>query len=300
MLLKDKFAAFAVVFIWGINFYFMKVGLSEMSPMILGCLRYLLVLVPALFFIQVPKTGWKWLLLYGLISNFSQFAFMFSAIATGMPTGLVALVVQSQAFFTVMIAAFVLKEQIRWNQWLAIIIASLGLLFIALGQQHSNVPLIGLLLVLCSALSWACGNIVVKHIGAVNPVGLVVWGNILTPIWFLLLALYDQGWYGVMADWSALTWKGLTSAAFLAYFATIIGYGLWIYLLTRYPATKISPLSLWVPVISMGFAYIFLDEQLNIWQWFGSLIIMMGLMVHLFGLKLHHFLINKKMRHFQI
>lgn len=31
----------------------------------------------------------------------SQFAFMFSAIATGMPTGLVALVVQSQAFFTV-------------------------------------------------------------------------------------------------------------------------------------------------------------------------------------------------------
>lgn len=300
MLLKDKFAAFAVVFIWGINFYFMKVGLSEISPMILGCLRYLLVLVPALFFIKMPKTGWKWLLLYGLISNFSQFAFMFSAIATGMPTGLVALVVQSQAFFTVMIAAFVLKEQIRWNQWIAIIVASLGLLFIAFGQQHSHVPLIGLLLVLCSALSWACGNIVVKRIGKVNPIGLVVWGNILTPVWFLLLALYDQGWQGVIADWSALTWKGLTAAAFLAYFATVIGYGLWIYLLTRYPTAKISPLSLWVPVISMGFAYMFLDEQLNIWQWFGSLIIMMGLMVHLFGLKLHDFLINKKMKYFQI
>ncbi|RSC22406.1 EamA family transporter [Acinetobacter sp. FDAARGOS_515] len=285
MLLKDKFAAFAVVFIWGINFYFMKVGISEISPMLLGCLRYVLVLLPALFFVAIPKVGWKWLLLYGFISNFSQFAFMFSAIATGMPTGLVALVVQSQAFFTVMIAVWVLKENASWNQWLAIVIASFGLALIALGQQHSHVPLLGLLLVLGSALSWACGNIVVKQIGQVNPIGLVVWGNILTPVWFLLLALHDQGWQGILADYSTLTWKGFTSAAFLAYFATIIGYGLWIYLLTRYPAAKISPLSLWVPVISMLFAAVFLDEQLNAWQWLGSGVIMCGLIVHLFGQK---------------
>ena len=155
MLLKDKLAAFAVVFIWGINFYFMKVGVSEISPMMLGCLRYILVLIPALLFIRIPQVGWKWLLAYGFISNFSQFAFMFSAIATGMPTGLVALVVQSQAFFTVMIAVFLLKEQASWNQWLAIVIASLGLLLIALGQQHSHIPLLGLILVLCSAFSWA-------------------------------------------------------------------------------------------------------------------------------------------------
>lgn len=50
MLLKDKLAAFAVVFIWGINFYFMKVGVSEITPMMLGCLRYILVLIPALLF----------------------------------------------------------------------------------------------------------------------------------------------------------------------------------------------------------------------------------------------------------
>lgn len=290
MLLKDKLAALAVVFIWGINFYFMKVGINEVSPMILGCLRYILVLLPALLFVRIPQVGWKWLLLYGFISNFSQFAFMFSAIATGMPTGLVALVVQSQAFFTVMIATFFLKEQAYWNQWLAILIASLGLGLIALGQQHSNVPLIGLLLVLSSAFSWACGNIVVKRIPSVHPIGLVVWGNLLTPLWFLLLAIQNIGWQGVMADWHNLSWKGFGAAAFLAYFATIIGYGLWTYLLTRYPAAKISPLSLWVPVISMIFAYLVLDEHLNSWQWLGSIVVMLGLLVHLFGLKLQHFL----------
>lgn len=286
MLLKDKLAAITVVVIWGINFYFMKVGINEISPMMLGCLRYLLVLFPALFFIAIPKVGWKWLLLYGVVSNFSQFAFMFSAIETGMPTGLVALVVQSQAFFTVIIAAFFLNERALWNQWLAIVIASFGLALIALGQQHSQLPLLGLVFVLASALSWACGNIVVKRMGAVNPIGLVVWGNILTPLWFLVLALRDTGWQGVHADWQALTWHGFAAAAFLSYFATIIGYGLWIYLLNRYPASKISPLSLWVPVISLIFAYVFLDEYLNAWQWLGSAVVMFGLMVHLFGQKL--------------
>ena len=294
MLLKDKLAAFAVVFIWGINFYFMKVGVSEIHPMLLGCLRYVLVLLPALFFIRIPSVGWKWLLLYGFISNFAQFGFMFSAIATGMPTGLVALVVQSQAFFTVMIAASLLREQTFWNQWLAIIIACAGLMIIAFGQQHSHVPLLGLLLVLCSAFSWACGNIVVKRMGNVNPIGLVVWGNILTPVWFLLLAYQNIGWQGIVTDWHALTWKGFGAAAFLAYFATIVGYGLWIYLLKNYSAAKISPLSLWVPVISMIFAFVFLDEQLNTFQWLGSVVIMMGLMVHLFGQKIQAHFISRK------
>ena len=97
-----------------------------------------------------------------------------------------------------MIAVFLLKEQASWNQWLAIVIASLGLLLIALGQQHSHIPLLGLILVLCSAFSWACGNIVIKRMGSINPIGLVVWGNILTPLWFLLFAIQDTGWQGVV------------------------------------------------------------------------------------------------------
>ena len=129
-------------------------------------------------------------------------------------------------------------------------------MLIAFGQQHSHVPLMGLALVLCSAISWACGNIVVKN-GACSPNWFSRMGQYSYPFMVLLLAVQNIGWQGVVADWHALTWKGFGAAAFLAYFATIIGYGLWIYLLTRYPVAKISPLSLWVPVISMIFAYLF-------------------------------------------
>jgi O-acetylserine/cysteine efflux transporter len=293
MVMQDKFAALAVILIWGINFYVMKVGVSEVSPMFLGILRYAMVLLPAVFLVKLPQVGWKWLLLYGLLSNFAQFALMFSAINSGMPTGLVALVVQSQAFFSVLIARLMFNERVAWNQWLAIAMAGLGLVCIAWGQQQGQVPLVGLLLVLAAAVSWACGNIVVKCIGPVQPIALVVWGNILTPLWFLLLALGDGGWTGLMADWQALSWKALLAAAFLAYFATLIGYGLWVHLLAKYSVAKISPLSLWVPVVSMLFASGYLDEQLQPWQWFGAAVIMLSLMVQLFAQPLINYVLHK-------
>ncbi|WP_080737722.1 EamA family transporter [Gallibacterium anatis] len=133
MLLSDKLAAATVIFFWGINFYFMKLGVEEIDPMLLGCLRFIFVIFPLIFFIPKPKVAWRWLLLYGFISNFAQFAFMFSAIATGLATSLIALVVQSQAFFTVLIAVFFLGEKARANQWLAIFIAIFGFILIAIG-----------------------------------------------------------------------------------------------------------------------------------------------------------------------
>lgn len=87
-------------------------------------------------------------------------------------------------------------------------------------------------------------------------------GQFLTPIRFLLLT----GWQSIIANRNALTWKGFAATAFLSYFTIIVRYGFWIYLLTRYPTAKISPLSLWVPDINMIFAYLFLDEQLNTLQ----------------------------------
>ena len=70
MLLKDKLAAFAVVFIWGINFYFMKVGVSEISPMMLGCLRYILVLIPLYFLFVFHKSDGNGSWHMGLLATF--------------------------------------------------------------------------------------------------------------------------------------------------------------------------------------------------------------------------------------
>ena len=185
----DKAGALLVVILWGLNFYFIHLGLLDTSPYLLGFLRFICVIFPAIFFIKKPDVPWKWLILYGLFISFGQFSFLFGAIAAGMPTGLAAIILQSQAFFTIVIAALMMGERVKTYQITAMLIAALGLLLIAYGQYQGQLPVLGVLLVLLGALSWAIGNITVKYVGAVNPLALVVWGNLICPLPFFIAAI---------------------------------------------------------------------------------------------------------------
>ncbi|WP_322783833.1 EamA family transporter [Marinomonas pontica] len=66
-------------------------------------------------------------------------------------------------------------------------------------------------------------------------------------------------------------------------FATLAGYGLWSYLLSRYPAATVAPLTLGVPVVGLTSAEIFLSETVSAMQWIGILVVLVGLMLNTFG-----------------
>lgn len=100
---KDGLLALLVVVVWGLNFVVIKVGLHNMPPLMLAGLRFLLVAFPAIFFVARPKIPLPLLLGYGLTISFGQFAFLFCAIKFGMPAGLASLVLQAQAFFTIVL-----------------------------------------------------------------------------------------------------------------------------------------------------------------------------------------------------
>lgn len=283
MNLRDWLIGLTVISVWGVNFYFMKLGLADFSPMLLGMLRFLFVCIPLVFFIERPPVRWLLLAAYGLTISLGQFGFMFTALSVGMPTGLAALLLQAQVFFTVLIAALLLKEQVRPNHIAAIGVATLGLLLIGIGQYSGHLPWQGLVLVLCAALSWACGNIVVRKIGRVNPLSLVVWGNAFAIVPFAAMALWQDGASEVLRQLSHAGWRGWSGVLFLAYVASLVGYVGWGALLSRHMANKVTPLALLVPVIAMIVAYFLLDEQLNSWQMAGVALVMGGLLVHVFG-----------------
>ncbi len=101
---KEWLAALVVIIAWGLNFVVIKLGLSEIPPLLLGALRFSLVAFPAVFFIKRPTLPLRVVLLYSLTISLGQFTFLFTAIYVGMPAGLASLVLQSQAFFTVLMA----------------------------------------------------------------------------------------------------------------------------------------------------------------------------------------------------
>lgn len=100
---KDGLLALLVVVVWGLNFVVIKLGLHNMPPLMLAGLRFMLVAFPALLFVARPAIPLHLLLGYGLTISFGQFAFLFCAIGLGMPAGLASLVLQAQAFFTIIL-----------------------------------------------------------------------------------------------------------------------------------------------------------------------------------------------------
>ncbi|MCT4713310.1 O-acetylserine/cysteine exporter [Enterobacteriaceae bacterium H11S18] len=288
---KDGLLAMLVVVVWGLNFVVIKMGLHNMPPLLLAGLRFLLVAFPALLFVARPKIPFRLLAAYALTISFGQFAFLFSAIKFGMPAGLASLVLQAQAFFTIILGAFAFRERLQTRQIAGIALAVIGVLILiegSLGGEH--VALLGFMLTLAAAFSWACGNIFNKKIMqlASRPpiMSLVVWSALIPVLPFFLASLLMDGPAVMLQSLVAIDVVTIASLVYLAFVATIVGYGIWGSLLGRYETWRVAPLSLLVPVVGMASAALLLDETLSATQMIGAVLIMAGLYINVFGLRI--------------
>ena len=279
---KDLMLALVVIVVWGMNFVVIRVGLDNIPPMLLGSLRFMLAAFPAILFIKRPKMPLRWLLDYGATISLGQFAFLFSAMKVGMPAGLASLVLQSQAFFTLFFAVLFLGERLRITNLIGLVIAACGLLLIGM-QGDRTMTLAGFVLTICAASMWALGNIVTRKVGKVNLVGLVVWGSLIPPIPFFALSWFLEGPVAIQAALRGFNMDSALVLLYLAFGATILGYGLWSRLLSRYPANTVAPFSLLVPVVGLTSAALLLDEHLGVLQAAGAVLVMLGLAVNVGG-----------------
>mgnify|MGYP003582845847 FL=1 len=284
--------ALLVVLIWGVNFVVIRWGLNEVPPFLLAAARFSLVVFPAIFFIKKPNVPWRWLIAYGLFNSFGQFAFLFWAMKVGMPAGLASVVHQAQVFFTLIFSVLILQQRTQITQWLGLMIAVLGLALIAYGKNVGSaagmqMTTVGLLLNLLGAASWAMGNVVVSAMRRAGiqpePFGLVIWSSLIPILPFLLISgLFERHVY---PDWQAISWHSIVSALYLAWAATLLGYGLWSRLLSQYEPNRVAPFTLLVPVVGLLTAWLVLGERLNQWQLWGSACLLIGLAVNVLGLR---------------
>lgn len=288
---KDGLLALLVVVVWGLNFVVIKVGLHNMPPLMLAGLRFVLVAFPALLFVARPKVPLSLLLGYGLTISFGQFAFLFCAIKFGMPAGLASLVLQAQAFFTIILGAGVFGERLQKKQLAGIALAVFGVLVLieaSLTGQH--IPMIGFALTLAAAFSWACGNIfnkkIMSHVSRPPVMSLVVWSALIPVIPFMVASLIFEGPALMLQSLVSIDLTTILSLVYLAFVATIVGYGIWGSLLGRYETWRVAPLSLLVPVVGMASAALLLGESLSLLQLSGAVLIMAGLYINVFGFRL--------------
>ncbi len=275
MPLKDQLLAVLVVVIWGTNFVVVDEGLDGVPPLLFVAMRFVVVLLPAVFLVKRPAARWQDVALVGAFMSFGQFGLLYLALAAGMPPGLASLVLQAQVLFTVLIATLSLGERPTRRQVVAIGIGAVGLAVVGFGRSATT-PLVALLLTLAAALSWAIGNVLSRRIRSASGLSLTVWSAVWVPVPMFLLSLVVDGPDEVGHALTHLPATAIWATFYTAYLASLVGYGTWNLLLGRHPAAAVVPFALLVPVVGMLAAWLVQGETPNLAETVGGVLLLVG------------------------
>ncbi|WP_229054739.1 EamA family transporter [Aeromicrobium sp. Leaf350] len=253
-----------VAVLWGVNFLAIHASLEQFPPIFLVAFRFALLAVPTLLFVPRPDVPTRWLLGYGIGFGIVQFLGLYLGMAAGFPTGLASLVLQASAPFTVVLGAVLLRETLsaRRVAGIAVAVAGLALVGVSRGGSGGWWPFA---LVVLGALGWAFGNLSTRLAAPERPLHLILWMTVVPPLPMLALSLVVEGptqiadSFATAATLDAVpAWIGLVYTVVLG---TIVGSGIWVWLMKRHPAGVVAPFSMLVPVVGMLSAALVLDER---------------------------------------
>ncbi|WP_125719528.1 EamA family transporter [Pseudoalteromonas rubra] len=289
--LKSTLCALLVVAVWGINFSVIKLGLAELPPILFSGLRFLIVALPAIFFIPFPKTSVWHVLGVGLFLGVIKFGLLFVAMEKDASAGIASLLLQAQVVFTIVLSALVLKEQASRFQVAGAAIACSGFSMFFLSETGS-VTLYGMALILCAALSWAVSNLIMKQLKQVNLLHFMVWVSAVAPLPLFVLSynLESNAPVALIQNTSAQTWLALL---YVGPVSTLLAFALWGWLLGKHRAAAVTPFALLIPLVGMIGASVILDEQISLFELIGGVVILSGLTFSVLGERLCLFFFDR-------
>lgn len=269
--------------IWGFNFVTIEVGLHGLPPLLFAALRFLVAAFPAVLFVRRPAVPWRWFPLIGLPLGVGQFGLLFIGMHRGMPAGLSSLVLQTQALFTILFAGLLLRERLRPQQAFGILVAFAGVT-VAGADFGQGSPILAFTLCVGGAAMWGLANIGMRRMSqaATRPpdtFAFMVWLSLVPPLPLLGLSLIFEGPQADLAALRHISLGGAAALAYIAYIATLVGFGLWGWLMRRYDAGVVAMYSLLVPPFGFGSAALVLGEDITPLQLLAAVLIIGGLAI---------------------
>ncbi|MET8897120.1 EamA family transporter [Streptomyces albogriseolus] len=267
--------AVLVAAVWGVNFTVIEVGLDHFPPLLFSALRFLVAALPAVFLVGPPKVAWKWIVGVGLALGVAKFGLLFIGMDVGMPGGLSSLVLQIQAVFTALFAVVLLGERPTRVRVAGMAVALAGIGVAAVDEGASG-PLTGFALVVAAAACWGVSNILTRKASPPDALNFMIWVSTVPVLPLLALSLLLEGWSADVAALRSLDWSGAGTVLYVAWGATVFGFGAWGWLLHRHPASTVAPFSLLVPVFGMTSAALFLGESITPLRWCAAALLVGG------------------------
>lgn len=275
---RDTLLAVLVAAIWGTNFVALKAGVADVPPLLFLTVRFLVLLLPAIFLVRRPAMPWRDLLLIGAFTCLGQFSLLYLALHLGMPPGLSSLVLQTQVLITIALGSLVLHEKPRRAQWAGVAVGGIGLGVIAVARGLTS-PLLPLVVLVGAATCWSVGNLVTRRAQAPSGLGVTVWSGIVVPVPAFLLSLTFEEWPAITHAVTHWTWTATASTAYTAYLSSLVGYGIWNTLLSRHPVASVTPFAMLIPAFGILAAALAYHEVPTPFEAAGGLLLIAGVAV---------------------
>ena len=257
-------AAILVQLVWGGNYSASKFALNELPPLLMIALRFALLsllLAPLALRQPIPDRGrMKSFAIIGLTTLVFHFATLLFALHMGLNVTSCILAVQLGVPFSCILSTYVFKDYLGPWRSAGMAIAFLGVVFVA-GTPNVVENLGAFMIAILSALGWSAGNLYLKIMKPEKTVPLLFWPGLMALFSMTLLSLLFES--EQLEHIRAASWHAWAAIGYSAVFSSVIGYGLWNWLMTRYPVNDVVPYSMLLPVAGISGGVLFFDDPMN-------------------------------------
>lgn len=252
-----------VALIWGGNFVAAKYGVAHFPPFFLTFLRFAVVAIILLPF--VPRPTFTQLIKITQIATVLgtlHFSLLFAGLYYGLDIASAAIVGQMGVPFACILGAIFLNDRLGPVRIFGMVIAFGGMMIVT-GTPNIAAHQLGFFIALASTLCWGIANILIKRIEGVQSFQLLAWmAAMAVPQLLLISCIFEQDqWTQLMS----ITPEAIAAVTYTSLLSTVVAYGLWYYLLYKYPVSQVTPFSLLAPIFGIAAGQLFFDEPLT-WQ----------------------------------
>lgn len=272
-------ALVVLVVLWGYAWITSKIGLFYASPIDVVALRIELGILALFAGMLWTRTSlrpqhWPALVQIGLIQTGAFLLLNTWALSEGGP-GKTSVLVFTMPFWVLVFAWPVLHERIRGLQWVSVVLAVIGLVFV-LEPWQMTTSLFSKTLAVMAGMCWAIGVVLAKRLHNRAPVDALAF-----TFWQMVVGLVPVLIAQLLIDRPPVIWSNtfILVTLFNGVLATGIGWLTWLYVLHRLPAGTTSLASLGIPVIAMLSSWIQLGEEPGGSELFGMLLIGVALAI---------------------
>lgn len=259
-------APFVFVVFWAGGYSFAKLGLAHIEPMTMLALRYGLAVLALLPFLLLRRPDrprgarhWAAIALTGFLIQCVYFGLAYLAMKRGMNAGTTAIIMALQPILVAALAPMVSGARSTPFLWLGLALGFAGvLLVIVSGGTLGPSPWAAVILALAALAGITLATLFEKWHGMRSDP--VVGGIVQYVVGFAVLMPVAWTTETMVIDWQP---ELVISLAYLVIANSIISVGLYIALVQRGDATRISSLMYLVPPLAMIVAWAILGERVT-------------------------------------